>query len=285
MWSIVDFILNVAGLLLWLNLRSIRFDPFTRAVPATLAGTLRRAEPARMRRWHFLAALGGLLLVRALFYWQVGPALDLVPSLDLVLVALAFRGDAFGPVLLFSVLSFARALMVFYFWLIFLGVVNRRRENDPFQKAIELQLGRIARRPWFVQLLLPIFAVATLWIVLHPVLVQAGVMNRTHSNLHLAEQGLLIGAMVYCSLKFLLPALFLAQVIASYVYLGNHPLWDFIGATSRNVLAPLNRLPLRSGKMDFAPLLGILLVLLVLHFLPEWIRAEMMRRGWPVWPP
>ena len=64
--GLIDFILNLAGMLLWLNWRSIRFDPLARTTPATLAGTLRRAEPPRMKRWHFLAALAALLLLRGL---------------------------------------------------------------------------------------------------------------------------------------------------------------------------------------------------------------------------
>ena len=72
--ALIDFILNLAGLLLWLNWRSVRFDPLGKRTPATLIGTLRRAEPRRWRRWHLLAALGGLLLLRAVFYWQIGAA-------------------------------------------------------------------------------------------------------------------------------------------------------------------------------------------------------------------
>ena len=44
----VDFILNLAGLLLWLNWRSNRFDPLVRRSPATLMGTLRPAAPKKL---------------------------------------------------------------------------------------------------------------------------------------------------------------------------------------------------------------------------------------------
>src|SRR3974390_1650027 len=74
--GLIDFILNLAGLLLWLNWRAVRLDPLSRATPATLAGTLRRAEAPRLKRWHFLAALGGLLLLRAVLYWQIGSAVN-----------------------------------------------------------------------------------------------------------------------------------------------------------------------------------------------------------------
>ena len=38
--GLIDFILNLAGVLLWLGWRSIRFDPLGRSTPATLVGTL-----------------------------------------------------------------------------------------------------------------------------------------------------------------------------------------------------------------------------------------------------
>src|SRR5260370_29988342 len=68
----INFLSNLAGLVLWLKWRSFRFDPLVRSRPATLTGTLRRAEPARLKRWHFLAPLSALLLLRSWFYWQVG---------------------------------------------------------------------------------------------------------------------------------------------------------------------------------------------------------------------
>ena len=64
--GIVDFILNLAGLLLWLNWRSIRFDPLAKRTPATLTGTLRPADPHKTRRWHLLAIIAGLLVLRAM---------------------------------------------------------------------------------------------------------------------------------------------------------------------------------------------------------------------------
>ena len=72
--SYVDFILNLAGLLLWIKWRSLPFDPFNKRTPATLVGTLRRAAPSHFRRWHLLAGIGLLLVLRALVYWWIGSA-------------------------------------------------------------------------------------------------------------------------------------------------------------------------------------------------------------------
>src|SRR6185369_15814235 len=109
--SLIDFILNLAGLLLWLNWRAVRFDPLAKTTPATLMGTLRRAEPSRFRRWHLLAALAGLLLLRAL---------------------------------LFSLCSFGFAMAVFFLWLLFLSLLKPPGgEDDSLQRLVRLQLGRL----------------------------------------------------------------------------------------------------------------------------------------------
>jgi uncharacterized protein YggT (Ycf19 family) len=44
------------------------------------------------------------------------------------------------------------------------------------------------------------------------------------------------------------------------VYLGAHPIWNFVNTVGRWLLQPLRPLPLRLGRMDFAPVLGIALV-------------------------
>ncbi|HEY2330258.1 MAG TPA: hypothetical protein VGI63_10650, partial [Verrucomicrobiae bacterium] len=229
MFDVIDFILNVAGLLLWLNWRSARLDPFTRATPATLAGTVRRAEPMRIKRWHFLAALGGLLFVRAYFYEHIGPAVSWTPKLDLTVVAPAFplvlRGHVFFlSALLFSLLSFVRVLVVFYFWLLAMAALNRHETNpDPLQKLLLLQLGRPAKWPWFVQIILPVIVIAILWMLAHPLLVYIGVTTSLRSNALLLAQGVVLSLFVYLSLKWLLLVFLVVNLIVTYVYLGANP--------------------------------------------------------------
>src|SRR3954470_23795001 len=103
---LIDFILNIAGLLLWLNWLSINFDPLNRATAASLIGTLKKADASGPKRWKFLAGLVSLLLLRALIYWQVGAAVNWTPSLQLGFVDLSFRSDYLGRMLLFSLFSF-----------------------------------------------------------------------------------------------------------------------------------------------------------------------------------
>jgi uncharacterized protein YggT (Ycf19 family) len=283
--SFIDFILNIAGILLWLNWRSVHADPFMRGRPATLSGTLRRAEPVRIKRWYFLAALAALLFLRGIFYQQIGPAVNWTARLDLYFVALTFHQAFFVPAQLFSLLSFARDFLIFYFWLLSLAVINGDgNSSDPIQKMISSQLGRFARWPRVAQMLVPVFIVAVLWIALHPVLVQTGVTGRVHSNLNLAGQSLLVGAALFLSLKYLLPVFLALHLIASYVYLGRSPVWDFIAMTARNLLSPLDRFSLRAGKIDLAPLIGIALILLALHALPNGLLIFLDRHNLTIWP-
>jgi uncharacterized protein YggT (Ycf19 family) len=66
--------------------------------------------------------------------------------------------------------------------------------------------------------------------------------------------------------------------------LGRNPLWDFIGATARNLLVPLRWLPLRIGRLDFAPLGGVVLILFLLHWLPNLVLGHMAGNSQTLWP-
>src|SRR5260221_1147769 len=100
----VDFILNLAGLLLWVNWRSLPHDPFTRRTPATLVGTLRRAAPSRFRRWHLLAVKALRLFCRAGLYRLLGAAICSAVQLEFRITTPAFRNEWIEHILLFSAL-------------------------------------------------------------------------------------------------------------------------------------------------------------------------------------
>ena len=85
--SLLNFILNLIGLLLWVNWRALAFKE---RVPyrSTLLHTLRSAEANPERRWRYLAGLLVLLLLRAWLYGQLGSALSWVPAIDLHAIAI-----------------------------------------------------------------------------------------------------------------------------------------------------------------------------------------------------
>ena len=287
--GLVDFILNLAALLLWLNWRSMHFDPLERTTPATLVGTLKRAEPRRWRGWQLLAGLVILLALRSVLYQNIGSAAGWTPKLNLGLVVLAFRSDSFPSAIslrataMFSLLSFARMLVVFYFWLLFVGFVNRgANPPDPLLRILRQHVGRLGRWPWPVQLVFPLLFTASLWVALHPLLVSMDVLTPTRSVAHLLEQGLLVSIGLFFTLKYLLPVFFLLHLLVSYVYVGSSPFWDFVSITARNLLRPLKAL--RVGKIDFAPVVGVLLVLLLLHWIPDYTLRKLLKNNLTLWP-
>jgi len=254
-----------------------------------LVGTLRRAERRRIQGWSFLVALGALLILRAVVYQQIGQEADWTPRLNLFFIVLAFPSRLlpghFLSAMVFSVLSFARILSIGYFWLLALVVINRRTaEPDPVLRMLRLHLGPVARWPLLVQLLLPLALLAGLWITLHPLLVHLGITVPVRSNALLAGQGLLVGIALFLTLQYLLPLFLLLHLFTSYVYVGSNPLWEFIGATARNLLKPLHGLPLRLARIDFAPLVGVVLILLLLHSLPNLILGRLQESNRTLWP-
>ena len=262
--SLIDFILNLAGLLLWVSWRYIPFDPINRIRPATLTGTLRRAEPTRIRSWHFLAALVALLLVRAVFYWWIGGALDWTPGLKLGAIAISFRSDFFWRMMGFSMASFGQVLVIFHLSLLLLSLVNGRgAEGDPCHRFVKIQLGPLHNWPFVVKLLCPLAALAVVWMAGEPLLALGQIVPPAQSWIHRLEQATVLGLSLYPGWRYLIGALLLLHLLNTYVYLGQHPLWNYVSQTSRRLLAPLNWLPLRLGQADFAPLLGIALVFLL----------------------
>ena len=265
--ALIDFILNLAGLLLWLNWRSVRLDPLGKRTPATLIGTLRRAEPQRWRRWHLLAALGGLLLLRALFYWQIGSAAHWTGTLNLSVITLSFRSDFFARMLWFSIFSFGLTLGVFYLWLLLLSILAG---PEPIHRLVRMQLGRIDGWPCGVKLLLPLAITATFWWLASWLLTWLQIIPQPVSAAHRIEAALIVGLNSYLVWKYLIGALLALHLLNSYIYFGKHPFWSYVNAEARTLLSPLRAVPLQAGKVDFAPVAGLALVFLA---------AELAGRG------
>jgi uncharacterized protein YggT (Ycf19 family) len=266
--SLIDFILNVAGLLLWLNWRAV---PPLLAAPAGAAAPAlpRRADPPRAR-WRYLLGLLALLLGRAVFYWNAGSGLKWVPVIPFRFTALFFRSDLLGRMVLFSFFSFGAALGFFYLCLLLLSSVNAPvSDADPAQRLVRLHLGRLERWPGAVKMLLPLVATTALWCALNPLLLWIDMVPKV-STWHLLAQGAVIGLTVYFTLRFLVLGFLALYVLNSYVYLGDFPFLSFVNTTARGLLRPLRWLPLRIGRVDLAPLAGMALVVLA---------AELGRRG------
>ena len=271
--SLIDFILNLAALLLWFNWWAARVDPLAAATPSTLAGTLRRAGKTSGSRWHWPAVIAGLLLTRALFYWLIGGADRGLAALNVGVISVPFRNDLFGRMLLYSVLSFGVALTVFYIWLIFLSCLKpAKAELDSLRGLLRSQLGRVEYWPWGIKLLLPLLCVSAGWWLVSWPLTAVGILPAAGSVGQRTEQALLVGVGSYLAGKVLIGGALALNFVSSYVYFGRHPFWHQLDEVSRRLLAPLRRLPLRIGKVDLAPVLGIGLVFFLAHFAERGVR-------------
>ncbi len=274
--ALIDFILNLAALLLWFNWRAGRMDPLAAATPSTLAGTLRRADKTPLARWQLPAMIAGLIFTRAIFYWLIGGAKELgwTGTLDLGVIAVPFRSDMFRRMLLFSVLSFGLALTVFFIWLILLSVLRPATADvDALRGLLRSQLGRVEGWPWLIKLLLPLPLVTGLWWVLSWPLTYGGILPPVASVWQRTEQALLVGLGSYLAAKLLIGGVLALYFVSSYIYFGRHPFWSQLDAIANRVLAPLRRLPLRVGKADLAPVVGIVLVFLLAHFVENGVKT------------
>lgn len=274
--GVVDFILNLAGLLLWLNWRSVRFDPLGKRTPATLIGTLRRAEPRRLHRWHLLAILGALLVLRAVGYWQIGSATNWAGRLNLGVMLLSFPSNLSGTsisllrMLVFSTLSFVVTLVAFYLCLLLFSIL---RGPEPFHRLVRMQLGPVDRWPLGIKIIIPFVVTAAFWWLASWPLTWLAVIPSPVSAMHRVEESLVIGLGSYLTWELAAVALLVLHLLNSYIYFGGHPFWKYVTAEAQTLLRPLRILPLRLGKADFAPVLGIALVILIAEFAERGLTA------------
>jgi uncharacterized protein YggT (Ycf19 family) len=268
----VDFILNLAGLLLWIKWRLLPFDPIHKRTPATLVGTLRRAAPTYFRRWHLLAGIGLLLLLRAMIYWQIGPAVHWTGRLDLGVITLSFRSDLFSRVLLFSVSSFGLALGIFYLWLLLLSLLNGKSENTgSIHRLVRMPLGGIDGWPRWAKIISPFAATALVWWLASWLFAWLEIIPKPVSVTHRIEESVIVGFSSYLVWKFIAAALLVLHLLNTYIYFGKHPFWNYVNATAQNLIAPLRKIPLRAGRVDFGPVIGITIIFFAAELAERWL--------------
>jgi len=262
--GIVDFILNLAGLLLWLNWRSNRFDPLVKRLPATLMGTLRPAAPKRLRRWHLLAFIALLLFLRAVIYWWIGGMLPhvWVGQLNLGVTTLSFRSDWLLRMLVFSFLSLGLTFGIFYTWILLLSLLAGPL---PMHGLVTIPLGRVDAWPRWARAVLPFVVTAIAWWLASWLLIHLQILTPMSPAVRF-QHALILGARSYVLWKFPLGGILLLHLLNSYIYFGKHSFWKYVSATAQTTLWPLHRIPLRASKVDFAPVVGMGLIFLVSHF-------------------
>ena len=266
--SLIDLILNLAGLLLWISWRAVPFDPLVKRRPATLPGTIRPAEPSHVRPWRFLLVLALVLLLRPALYRLIGPSLDWTPAIKLGAISVSFRSDDFWRMAIFSCASFMHVLMLFYLWLLLFSFLTARGPDaDVCSQFVRIQLGRVHHWGVCRKISLPFLAALVIWLLAGSLLGAMQLVPPAQSWVHRLEQGIVLGLGTYLVWKYAIGALLGLHLLNTYVYLGAHPFWKFIPTLGQRLLAPLRGLPLLIGRVDFAPVLMIVLVFVAAEFI------------------
>ena len=81
---------------------------------------------------------------------------------------------------------------------------------------------------------------------------------------------MVVGLGIYLGWKFIAAALLVLYLLNTYVYFGRHPFWNYVNGTAPKLLAPLKKIQLRAGRVDFAPVAGIVII---------FFAAELVERG------
>ncbi|MFM2083128.1 MAG: hypothetical protein RL380_1819 [Verrucomicrobiota bacterium] len=278
--SLINSILNFAGLLLWLGWRDLVLGSLLNHTGTPLVRTIRRAGNSRLERQKHLLLLAGLLVLRAVGYWWLGSAVNWTPRLDLLAVVLPFRREFFTQMVLFSGLSFAVTLAVFYLSLSFLSLLHRDSEIGLVQKFVRLHLGRYGRWPSFVRVLLLVLGAVAVWLALNPVLRWQEIVPRGATFMGLCKQGTLLGCAALLAWKYVFAALLALYFVGNHVYLGANPIWEYVEFTGQRLLAPLRRLPLKIGRVDFVPVVALVILFLGASLLQNGLHIYIEKFNW-----
>lgn len=269
----LDLLLNLIAWLLWASWRTTHLAPAP--APLSLASTLRPADGRQRRSWVFLILLAGLLVMRGLFYWQLGGPLDWTPRISLGILVVSIKCETVGRYLLFSFTSFLQFYLVAYFGLLLLSALQGHPvETTPPLRFIRRLLGRPGRWPAVVQALLPFVITVAGWPLVQYYFQWLGCLPVVPWT-QLWKDALAFGIVVVLAWKYLLLGLFFLHLVNLYVYLGPGSFWPFVSQCACVLLRPLRWM--RLGKLDFSPLGGILLVLAVcwpIERWPQWWRIS-----------
>jgi len=279
--GLLHLILNLAALLLWVHWRigpPMQQTTRRRTTGAGLTQLLLRKARSSIS----LLLLLGLLAGRGWFYYAVAPDLDWQPRMSLVIfslgnlqdMSLPFDHNVFEKQLAFSFISFLPWLVVFNFCILVLSVLRPDiKEAEGWNRFLRAQLGWLDWLPAILKIPIGLIAAtglfygAALW--LQRIIILPGELDTPFELAHFAAD---TTAIHLWHVSWFVMGLITLYYLNSYIYFGGHNFWKTLEATGKSLLWPLNLLPLRWGKLDLAPVIGIALTYGVSILLtPEWM--------------
>src|SRR4051812_33516649 len=236
--TLLDFLLNLVGLLLWFNFRASGLKLAAPGV-VSLAATIQRTESIEPRRWFSFSCLIALLIVRAVIYCNIGSKVNWIATIDLTAIALPFRSDLLSRMFLFSLLSFLLALGIVYASLLLLSVINEKsRTTDYFCRLITLQLGFPGNWFWLVRFFLTPIAAGLVWMLLSLLFVKLGIIPPPKNAAHEWQIAGLLALCTMVAWKYVLILFLGLHLVNTYVYLGNSSFWQFVTLTGNRLTLP-----------------------------------------------
>ena len=119
--QIIDFILNIAAWILWVNGWMQLHNPTEIQRPLTLLGTL--VGPSRRigSAWIYFGGFLLILLVKVLLLHYLGAPIDPTLSMNFMLLVVYFKTASLSSMFWMAVASFLKFAMIAYIWLWFLS--------------------------------------------------------------------------------------------------------------------------------------------------------------------
>jgi len=264
----LDWMVNLAGLLLWLGWRGFGALPVSARPALTLASNLKPAGRGAGRSRWALPALAILLLARALLHHefpaQFAEAAVWAPGA----VSVTFRSDLFGRMLAFSFLSWFEVLLLAYVgFAVFAGLRRADPEPDPLTRSLRAELGWLARWPVPLAPLPFLLLAAALWMAIAGWLAEASLLPPLVSTLHRVQQSAVVAVGLLPALKWPLVAACLLRFLLDHVIVGTSPFWDYAHEAGGRLSRWLRWLPLRFGTLDLAPILAAAVFWAAAYFL------------------
>lgn len=286
MLETINLLLNLAGLGLWIGAFAFSRAAARLSRPLTLLSTLRPETSSIHGRLVLLGSLMALLVLRAAVYWNFSTTGGRPPSVDFGTLLIGFRLDLFSDLLAYSLVSFLVFLYLYYLWMV--GISLCCRSSDPadsIENFLNQQLRFLPSRHVGWKVFISLFAGAGLWLAIGSALRIFGIggIPREWPVSTLLLQSPFVAASFGCSFFLVMAAVLALHLISSYVYFGDHAVWPFVDRTAKVYLSPFRRFPLMFGRFDFAPICGILALLLLNRIGDLSIRWG-WRLVWGQWP-
>jgi len=260
---VIDFILNLAAWILLVN-GSMQFgnrEDLQR--PLTLLGTLKVPKPSIREAWVLVSVAVVILFLKALLLHYLGAPQDTTMHLRFLLLNVFFKTGSFVSMGWMGVASFLKFTLMAYIWLWVLWSLSRKDLAENLVESFRSGLGYLTRVPFALQPVLLILIGMIGWGVLGLCFGAFGVLPTSIPFPLLIWQAFWISLSAWVGVYWLWVLLMVLYLIHSYVYLGKWEGWDWLEGVGDKLLLPLKKLPLQWARIDFAPLLFLLLNWLV----------------------